>query len=161
MAGAPVTTSRQNMNHAHNRPDLGWSWERRDHHQVVTSLAGVALAIAAGMALFGLPPVDLHGPLHYIGIMDPLCGGTRAARYTAQGQLGLAWKYNPLGILVVIGAAVVVARTLVGVLAGRWLTVHVGWSRRHMRWVIAVAGVLLIILEVRQQLRADLLIASI
>lgn len=149
------------MNHASNRPGLGWSWQRRDHHRVVTNLAGVVLVIAVGMALFGLPPVDIHGPLHYVGIMDPLCGGTRAARYTAQGQLGLAWKYNPLGILVVIGAAVVVARTLLGLLAGRWLTVHIAWSKRQWRWMIAVAGVLLIILEVRQQLRADLLIAGI
>lgn len=72
------------------RPLLRISLERRDRHWWLTLLGGLALAIAAAMAIFELPPVDLHSPLHKIGIMDPLCGGTRAARYTAQGDLAEA-----------------------------------------------------------------------
>ena len=47
----------------------------RDEHRWLTLLAVAGLAIALGMAVFGLPPVDLHGPLHRVGIMDPLCEG--------------------------------------------------------------------------------------
>lgn len=45
-------------------------WEPRDHHRWATALALVGLTIAAAMALFGLPPVDLHPPMHHLGIMN-------------------------------------------------------------------------------------------
>lgn len=159
MADRAVSTSRSSADHRRRGLGVAWSWQQNDHHPNVTIPATLVVVIAVGMALFGLPPVDIHGPFHYVGIMDPLCGGTRAARYTAQGEWQLAWKYNPLGIVVVAGAAVLAARTLAGVLAGLWLTIQIDWSRRRWRWAIAVAATLLIILEVRQQLRADLLIA--
>jgi len=60
---------------------LRWSLEPRDAHRVATGPgAAAALAAAAGMAVFGLPPVDLHGLLHHVGIMDPLCGTPVAYR---------------------------------------------------------------------------------
>ena len=46
------------------------------------------------MALWGLPPVDLHGPLHRLGIMDPVCGGTRSAYFAVSARWALAWYYN-------------------------------------------------------------------
>lgn len=129
----------------------------RDQYRWLTLASGLLLAIAAGMALLGLPPVDLHSPLHWYGIMDPLCGGTRAARYTALGQWGLAWKYNPLGIVTVVGVALVVVRAAVGMASKRWVTLDITWSRRG-RWTgLAVIVLLLVALEIRQQGRADLL----
>ncbi|MFE6649762.1 DUF2752 domain-containing protein, partial [Nocardioides sp. NPDC057772] len=89
-------------------PFLRLEVEHRDRHWWLTAMALAALVIAGAMALFGLPPVDLHGPLHKVGIMDPLCGGTRAARYAAQGNLVQAWRYNSLSILIVAGAALAV-----------------------------------------------------
>ena len=130
-----------------------------EQHWWLTAGAAAALVVALGMALFGLPPVDLHGPLHRVGIMDPLCGGTRAARYTALGQLGLAWKYNPLGIAVVLAAAFASTRTVAGLIWGRWLTVSVSWTTSRRRFAIVVMVVVLAALEVRQQLIADLLTA--
>lgn len=112
------------------------------------------------MAVFGLPPVDLHGPLHHAGIMDPLCVGTRAAAYTARGEFALAWRYNPLSILVVVGAAALVVRTAVGLLARRWLTLKVSWTLRRLWAAWATVLLLLAGLTVRQQLRADLLLAG-
>lgn len=53
------------------RPLLQISLARGDQHWWMTILGVLALAIAAAMAMFGLPPVDLHSPLHKIGIMDP------------------------------------------------------------------------------------------
>lgn len=52
-----------------------------------------AFALAVGtiaLRVFGLPPIDLHSPLHRAGIMDPLCGGTRAALAAAHGDIDLA-----------------------------------------------------------------------
>jgi hypothetical protein len=134
-----------------------FSVEREDRHRWLTWLSLTLLAIAAGMAVFGLPPVDLHGPLHRFGIMDPFCGGTRAARYTALGQWDMAWKYNPLGIVAVVAVLVLSVRATIGWLTNRWFTLTVAWSR-HGFWIAgAVATILLVLLEIRQQGRADLL----
>lgn len=131
-----------------------------DHDQLRTiTLIGIAgLAIAAVMAIFGLPPVDLHGPLHRMGIMDPLCGGTRAARLTAQGDLVQAWRYNPLGILTVVAAAAAALRLAAGLATRRWLTLEIAWTPRRLRVLMAVVIVLTVLLEVRQQGRAELLL---
>ena len=134
--------------------------ERRDQHWWLTLLGAIALAIAAAMAIFGLPPVDLHPPLHKIGIMDPLCGGTRAARYTAQGNLAEAWRYNPLSILIVYCAGLTILRAVVGLLSRRWVTFTANWTPGRRRWAISILIVLLALLEIRQQLRADLLMAN-
>ncbi len=142
------------------RPWLRISLARRDQHWWLTLLGVLALAIAAAMAIFGLPPVDLHSPLHKIGIMDPFCGGTRAARYTAQGNLAEAWRYNPLSILVVYGAGLAILRAAVGLLGRRWVTLTVTWTPGRRRWAIAILIVLVAVLEIRQQLRADLLMAG-
>lgn len=110
------------------------------------------------MAVFGLPPVDLNGLL--LGIMDPLCSGTRAATYTAQGQWAPAWRYNPLDILVGLAAAIAVLHTVVGVLPHRWVTVTVAWTPRRVRAVTIFVIVLLVALTTRRQPRAELLIAG-
>jgi hypothetical protein len=128
--------------------------------QVATGLALVGLTMAVGMAVFGLPPVDLHGPLHRFGIMDPLCGGTRAARLTAQGHLAQAWTYNPLGILAVLGAAGVVLRTVTGAVTCRRVNLHSRLTRRRRRQLLVLLLIAILALEIRQQLRADLLIAG-
>lgn len=141
-------------------PVVSVRWADSDRYRSVTVLAVVGLAVAALMAVAGLPPFDLHGPLHYFGVMDPLCGGTRAARYTMRGDLRQAWTYNPLGILAVVGAAALVGRAVVGVVAGRWLTITVAWTVRRRRLVIALTVVILILLEIRQQLLVALLVRT-
>ena len=139
---------------------VGVRIERADRHWWLTAGALLALAIAGTMAVFGLPPIDLHGPLHKVGIMDPFCGGTRAARYTAQGDLAQAWRYNPLSILIVIGAALAILRSAIGLVARRWVTIALAWTPTRRRWTIGVVVALLVVLEIRQQLRADLLTAG-
>lgn len=146
-------------NHRASRPWLSWSIEDRDRYAAITAVAVLGVIAAFAMAAFGLPPVDIHGPLHRLGIMDPLCGGTRAARYTAAGNLQMAWKYNPLGIVVVAGGGAVVARAIVGLTTRRWVTPNIRWTTRGRRTVLAVTGVLLVVLEVRQQLLAQMLLA--
>lgn len=139
-------------------------WDRIDRHRsltlVLTLLALALIAAAATMAVVGLPPIDLHGPLHKMGIMDPLCGGTRAARYTAQGQFGEAWRYNPLGIVVVAGSVLLVVRAMIGVVGRRWLNVRFQMTPRARRLLLATFAVLLVLLEIRQQARAGLLMAG-
>jgi hypothetical protein len=142
------------------RPLLRWSWQGTDQHRWLTLLSTATLAAAAATALFGLPPLDVHGPLHYVGVMDPLCGGTRAARHTMRGEVALAWRYNPLGILAVVAAAVLVVRSAVGTATSRWLTVVVSWTPTRRKAALAVCGVLVAALAVRQQLRAELLVSG-
>lgn len=137
------------------------AWTPRDRYRPAMVLAVAGLAIAAAMALFGLPGVDLHPITHRWGIMDPLCGGTRAARFTMMGDLGQAWRYNPLGIIVVMGAALAIARAGYGAVTHRWLTLE--WSALPpltKRIVFAVGVLALVALEVRQQGRAEMLMAG-
>ncbi|WP_300405032.1 DUF2752 domain-containing protein [Nocardioides sp.] len=137
------------------------AWTPRDRYWPATVLAVVGLGVAAAMALFGLPGVDLHPITHRWGIMDPLCGGTRAARYTMVGDLGQAWRYNPLGIVVVMGAALAIVRAGYGAATHRWLTLQ--WSvlpLRTKRLVFALGVLAVVALEIRQQGRAELLMAG-
>lgn len=135
--------------------------DRKDAHHRVTRitalLAAVGLAMAVAMAVFGLPPISLSGPLHDLGLICPLCGGTRSARLTAQGDLAGAWDYNPLGILAVVGAAVAILRPAVGWITGRWINLYGHLSPRQKHLAIAAAVILLVVLEIRQLQRSDLL----
>ncbi len=131
--------------------------DSRDRYRWITLASIGLLAIAGGMAALGLPPIDLHGPFHRFGIMDPLCGGTRAARYTALAEWGLAWKYNPLGIVTVVAVGLLALRASIGVLTRRWNALDITLTKRG-RWMAVIAvALLLIALEIRQQGRADLL----
>lgn len=92
--------------------------------------------------------------------MDPFCGGTRSARLTILGQWGMAWTYNPMGLLTVLGAAALVVRSVVGVLTHRWLNVSWHPSAR-LRWLLITVGiVVLVLLQIRQQSLAWLLTES-
>ncbi len=132
----------------------------RDPYRWLTLASVALLAVAAGTAAFGLPPVDLHPPTHWFGVMDPFCGGTRAARYAALGEWGRAWTYNPLGVFTVVGVAGLTLRAAVGLATRRWVSLSVVWSVRGRRAAELVALLLLIALQARQQSRADLLMAG-
>lgn len=135
-------------------------WSSHDRLWALTAVAALGLVVAATMAVFGLPPVDLHGPLHRMGIMDPFCGGTRATRLTAQGHLATAWRYNPLGIIAVAVGAAALMRLAAGVLTHRWLNVAITWTPGRKRVVVSTVVVLIVLLEIRQQGRADLLLQT-
>ena len=132
-------------------------WSDRDRMRLVTVVGVSGVIAAAAMAMFGLPPIDLHPPLHRLGIMDPLCGGTRAARLTMQGRLGAAWAYNPLGIVATVAAVAAVARVVIGVATRHWVNLRINWSPRSRRLALALLILATIALEVRQQGQADLL----
>ncbi len=136
---------------------VGVGMERHDSHRSVTIISAVGLAAAVAMALWGLPAIDLHGPRHRWGVMGPTCGATRAAWFTAQGDLGRAWTYNPLGNLAVVLAGLAVVRTLIGLTTSRWVMWSVTGATTRRRILYAVALVLVTALEVRQQSRATLL----
>lgn len=137
-----------------------WTWQRRDQYWPLTVMGVVLLSAAVAMALFGLPSVGLRSPSHLLGIMSPTCGGTRAARYTAMGEWALAWRYNPLGLIVVIASAAASARAVGGLLTRRWLDVRIRWSRSGATAAITLLVLLLIALWARQQLNAELLVAG-
>lgn len=138
------------------RPFFEMSWDRSDHYRWVTVLATTGMTIGVLLALLGLPSLDIHGPLHHLGIMSPTCGATRALRLVFLGQLSQSLAYNPLGLVLVVGATASLARHLYGVLSGRWLNVHI--SRGRTAILLAVGLVLL--LEINQQAHAPLLMTT-
>ncbi len=128
-------------------------WEAEDRFRRFSVLVLVGLFGAVTMAVLGLPPVDLHGPLHRRGIMDPLCGGTRSVYLFARGHFLAAWQYNPLSWVLAAAAVLIVGRLVLGLATGRWPTVRF----RRRRLIVTLAGLALIGLEVHQQLQAPLL----
>lgn len=145
---------------AGDRIRLRIRWERRDRHRIVTVVALGLAAVVVAMALVGLPPINLNGPLSSLGITCPLCGGTRSARFTAQGQLAEAWRYNPLGIVVVLASIALVARAAIGVVGRRWMNLSVDLSPRARFIMIAAVVTFTVLLGIRQQLQADLLLGG-
>lgn len=129
--------------------------EEFDRYRALTFLTLAGIAGALALRVFGLPQVDLHAPLHYLGLMDPLCGMTRAVRALALGNIGSALKYNPASLALALGAALVVTRTASGLVTHQWISVAV--SRRPL-WILVVVG--LLALWVNQQLGADLLLRT-
>jgi hypothetical protein len=97
-----------------------WRWNGVDRHGALTRLAAAGLVATALLALYGLPPVDLHGPLHYLGVMAPLCGMTRGSRLAASADLGGALRYNPVAPLVPVGGVLLITRHAYGRRTGRW-----------------------------------------
>ncbi len=129
--------------------------EEFDRYRPLTLLTLVGIAGALALRILGLPPVDLHSPLHYLGLMDPLCGMTRAVRALARGDIGNALEYNPASLALALGAVLVLTRTALGLLAHRWIAIRV--SRRPL-WILVAVG--LLALWVNQQLHADLLLGA-
>ena len=117
----------------------------------LTAAAVLGLVAAGLLAAFGMPPVNLHTPLHFMGIMDPACGMTRGVAAAARGDLREAWWYNPASPLVVVGGLAVVARWVVGRLTGWWVDARLQATRLTLV-VVAVVGV---VLEVNQQMHVD------
>ena len=119
-------------------------------------LLAPTVAFAAGAVVLrfvGLPPVDLHPPLHRLGLMDPLCGGTRATLALSHGDVPDSWAYNPLVPLLAVAVALVALRWVTGCLTGRWINVYV----RQKRVLLVCAALMVAVLWVNQQRHAELL----
>lgn len=127
---------------------------RRPESPVWTWLALLVVLGGVVLALTGLPPIDLHGLLHYAGIMDPLCGGTRSVYLTMTGRWAAAWRYNPAAPLLLVVAVVWILRAAIGWSLQRWILLRV-----PRRPAIAIAIVALTALQVRQQWNVELLTA--
>ncbi len=128
-------------------------WEDHDGHRWLTPVALACLAIAVLLAVVGLPPVSIHGPLHFAGIMDPLCGMTRGTAAAVRGDLAAAVRFNPASPLVPLAGIASLARWAYGRGSGRWVTAR--FVARPLP--VALAMIATVALEVNQQLHADLL----
>jgi hypothetical protein len=128
----------------------------RNLYPVLSWFIPVAILSTVLLRTAGVPGVDLHGPLHRFGIMDPFCGGTRATFLLASGEFAAAAEYNPVVFPLALGLAGLILRLLLGVTAGIWYDVRVP---RHLRWPLFAAFVLaLVLLGIRQQAHAALLV---
>lgn len=130
---------------------VSWADHDRVHDLTIVVVAGCLLA--AVLAVFGLPPVDIHGPTHYVGIMDPLCGMTRAARLLALGDVRRALDYNPASPLLALFGILMLGRAVLGHLTRRWLDVRLRLSPT----IWAVCVVLVAALWINQQAHSSLL----
>jgi hypothetical protein len=130
-----------------------WSWQDRDQALTLTATVMVGCLAATALALFGLPPVDLHGPWHYVGVMDPLCGMTRAVRLLALGHIRRAVAYNPASPLLGIFGVVVLLRAGIGWTRGQWLRLEV----HPAPWTLTALALLVGLLWAHQQTHAALL----
>jgi hypothetical protein len=125
---------------------------RHDAHPVWTWIALCGLLVALPLAVLGLPPLYLHGPLHYLGVMDPFCGGTRSVYLTLHGHLRDAVRYNPAGPALVVAALALLLRAAIGWSSRRWVELHL-----PPRLLIPLAVVTVAALDINQQLHAALL----
>jgi hypothetical protein len=132
---------------------IRFQWRAVDEYRGLTLAAIAGGLVALGMARFGLPPVDIHLPLHYLGVMDPLCGMTRAVTATARGDITTALVYNPGILLLGLGAGCLYLRVAIGLVSGQWLAV----TLERRRTMIMIAVLMTLALWVNQQMHADLL----
>ena len=126
-------------------------WTDTDRVRGLGMSASVVLLIGVALAVAGMPPISIHSPLHFVGVMDPFCGMTRGIAATLRGDLRTAWWFNPASPLIVLATLVVVARSAAGTVRGRWL--DVAFTRPHL--LAALVGVALVVLEINQQLHVD------
>ena len=141
---------------SNRQPLVSLRWERNDRHSPITRLALIGIPLTILLAVLGLPPIDIHGPLHYLGIMGPTCGLTRGVMWTVRGDLARAWQFNPASLLVVLTLIGLTIRAAFWWTTGRWLNLHLRWRP----WLWLIPALLAILLAVRQQNNIDLLLAN-
>lgn len=157
MISHPAGTRRSTRAWATEAGSVRWKVDEHASWKAPTWVALVITASGTALAVFGLLPLNIHGPLHFLGIMDPLCGATRAARLALRGNLIASWHYNPIGAPLVVVCLLLVSRAAVGWTYGRWVSVKVMWSRKAKLVLMGVSVLLVTALEVNQQMHAALL----
>lgn len=135
---------------------VAFRWEAHDRHPTTTRLTLIGIPLVTLLALVGLPPVDIHGPLHYLGIMGPTCGMTRGVMWTARWDLARAGQFNPASLLVVPTLIGLTGRAVYARLANRWLNLHIRWRP----WLWVIPALLILILTIHQQINIDFLLAN-
>lgn len=143
------------------RTGVGWRMisvrrDTHDRHPTTTLLTLTGIPLVLVVAVAGLPPFDIHGPLHYLGVMGPSCGITRGVMWAARGDLAQAWRFNPASLLVIPTMIVLTGRVVYGRLTNRWLNMTIRWRP----WLWVIPAVLALILSIRQQLIIDFLLAN-
>ena len=112
---------------------------------------------AGVLALIGGFPLDMPMPTHAVGWVEPTCGLTRGTTAAARGDLALAWRYNPLSLMLVALGFAGALRVAARLMTGRWVNLRiprpnaVGW---------AVLGVAVVAFTLYQQGNADFIIHS-
>lgn len=137
-------------------PAVRFLWESHDRHPTTSRLVLIGMPLTVLLALVGLPPVDIHGPLHYLGVMGPTCGMTRGVMWTARGDLLRAWQFNPASLLVIPAMAGLTARAIYGRITNRWPNLNIRWRP----WLWIIPALLLLLLSIYQQLNVDFLLAN-
>ena len=121
----------------------------------VLALGGGVTAVT--LAIVGGFPFDMPMPTHAVGWVEPTCGLTRGTTAAARGDLALAWRYNPLSlVLVALGFAGVV-RAAARLATGRWVNLRIP-RPSSVGWAVLVVA--LVAFTLYQQSNADFIIRS-
>lgn len=155
MAHTPVPAGALDRSRWLPRIQLGWE-TRNARWWWLGAARGLVVVAGAAMAVWGMFPVDLHEPTHFAGIMSPTCGLTRSVVAVFRGDLTLAWRYNPAGLLVAAVSVAFLVRLAAGWAMGRGPVLRVRPGR--LGWI--VLGLALVALEIRQQGQAELLMTT-
>lgn len=131
-------------------------WDGRDEYRGATAVSLLGALAFVALWRFGLPQADLHSPLHFAGVMDPLCGMTRAMYALTRVDLAAAWTYNPGAFALVAFGVFFTFRAALATATGRWLT----WTAPPRRLTWAGVGFVVVLLWINQQANADLLMTT-
>lgn len=132
---------------------MQFRWAASDSRPELARLAAAGVVGALALRVIGLPPFAIHGPLHRFGVMDPLCGMTRAVRALARGEFAHAWSLNPASFALATAGGLVLLRAVYGAVSGRWLELAV----RRIRVLQVTGAVAVTALWINQQLHASML----
>ncbi len=141
---------------------MRWSLDiaRRDQAPWVTWTSATGLVAAAVLAATGGLPVDLPMPTHLVGIVTPTCGLTRGSTAIVRGEFALAWRYNPASFVVIGFGLVGSARTVIGILTGRWMFVSQRMSRSQSIALAVGVATIITMFWVFQQTKAEFIIGA-
>lgn len=128
-----------------------------DRMRWLTALAVVGGLAAGILALVGGFPFDTPMPTHEFGWVEPTCGLTRGATAAARGELGLAWRYNPMSLVLAALGVTGAVRGAVGLITGRWMSLRI---RRPSIVGWAVLALAVVAFTLYQQSNADFIIHS-
>lgn len=136
-------------------PAVRFLWESHDRHPTSTRLVLIGIPSTVLLAVVGLPRVDTHGPLHYLGVMGPTSGMTRGVMWGARGNVLGAWQFNPASLLVIPTMVGLTPRAAYGRITNRWLNLSIRW----WPWLWTIPAVLIPLLSIHEQLNVDFLLA--
>lgn len=121
---------------------MSWSTDDVDRHSWLSIVSVVGLCGGVLLVAIGGTPFDMPMPTHAVGWVTPTCGLTRGSTALLRGDIGLAWRYNPVSLLVVSLGVIGLVRLTYGRSTSRWLNVKFRVTAPVMGLLVVAFGLL-------------------